>query len=171
MTRVLLPLQHGPQAAHEFVDDKLLHALKRLPRRVQQVFLLNRLDQLGFAEIAQHLDLPLATIERHIQQALQATHPRTDPLAHLAVQWYARLQNPQVSACERIDFRRWLDASTTHLQAFCDTEMHWRSLLAPAHELGHDGGYRQGRAALSLGGCSVALGLGVATLVLLGLFA
>ncbi|MFB4390283.1 MULTISPECIES: sigma factor-like helix-turn-helix DNA-binding protein [unclassified Pseudomonas] len=171
MTRLLLPLQHGPQAAHERVDDNLLHALKRLPRRVQQVFLLNRLDQLDFTQIAARLDLPLATVERHMQQALQATHPRTDSLAHLAVLWYARLQNPQVSACERIDFRRWLDASPTHLQAFCDTEMHWRSLLVPARELGHDGSYRQGRAALSLGGCSIALGLGVATLVVLGLFA
>lgn len=164
MTRLLLPLDHGPTEARPAGEAAMLHDLKRLPRRVQQVFLLNRLDQLEVSAIAARLDLPPRTIERHLQQALQATHPRHDALATRAVQWYARLQNPEVTACERIDFRRWLDASPTHLQAFCDTEMHWRSLLAPARELGRDGSYRQGRAALSLGGCSVALGLGIAAL-------
>jgi hypothetical protein len=43
--------------------------------------------------------------------------------------------------------------------------------LAPARQLGHDGWYRQGRAALSLGGCSIAVGLGVAALVVFGLCA
>ncbi|MDF0730932.1 DUF4880 domain-containing protein [Pseudomonas entomophila] len=171
MTRLLLPLEHGPQAARDLTDDALLHGLKRLPRRVQQVFLLNRLDQLGFADIATRLELPLPTIERHMHQALQATRPRAGALAELAGRWYVRLQNPQVSACERIDFRRWLDAAPAHLQAFHDTELHWRSLLAPARELGHDGGYRQGRAALSLGGCSIAVGLGVAALLLFGYWA
>ena len=72
MTRLLLPLEHPTPAAEHHADDALLHALKRLPRRVQQVFLLNRLDQLDFASIAARLDLPLASIERHMDQALQA---------------------------------------------------------------------------------------------------
>jgi ferric-dicitrate binding protein FerR (iron transport regulator) len=82
-----------------------------------------------------------------------------------------RLQSPEVTASERIDFRRWLDAAPEHLHAFQQTELRWRSLLAPARQLGDDGWYRQGRAALSLGGCSIALGLGVAALVALGLWA
>lgn len=171
MTRLLLPLEHpGPVAAHD-ADHALLHALKRLSRRVQQVFLLNRLDQLGFAAIAARLNLPLASVERNMEQALQAGRSRRDVLASVAGQWYVRLQSPQVTACERIDFRRWLDADPANLQAFHETELRWRSLLAPARQLGHDGWYRQGRAALSLGGCSVAVGLGVAALVLFGFWA
>ncbi|MGE8323756.1 MAG: DUF4880 domain-containing protein, partial [Pseudomonas sp.] len=149
-------------------DDALLHALKRLPRRVQQVFLLNRLDQLGFASIAARLELPVASIERYMGQALQAGRPRRDVLASVAGRWYVRLQSPQVTACERIDFRRWLDAHPAHLQAFHETELRWRSLLPPARQLGQDGWYQHGRAALSLGGCSVAVGLGLAALVLFG---
>ncbi|TFF42110.1 DUF4880 domain-containing protein [Pseudomonas sp. RIT623] len=171
MTRLLLPLEHDPRTAERHGEDALLHALKRLPRRVQQVFLLNRLDQLGFAEIATRLDLPLVSIERHMSQALNATRQPGDSLGGIAGHWYVRLQSPQVTASERIDFRRWLDARPEHLRAFHDTELRWRSLLAPARQLGHDGWYRQGRAALSLGGCSIAVGLGVAALVALGLWA
>ncbi len=171
MTRLLLPLEHEPRIAEQHEQDSLLHALKRLPRRVQQVFLLNRLDQLGFAAIAERLGLPLISIERHMNQALQTTRAQGDAVASVAGQWYVRLQSPQVTASERIDFRRWLDAAPEHLHAFQQTEARWRSLLAPARQLGHDGWYRQGRAALSLGGCSIAIGLGVAALVALGLWA
>ncbi|MFK5736782.1 DUF4880 domain-containing protein [Pseudomonas urmiensis] len=171
MTRLLLPLEHAPHTAAALDDDALLHALKRLPRRVQQVFLLNRLDQLDFAAIAARLDLPLLSIERHMNQVLQAARPHGDGLAGVAGQWYVRLQSPQVTACERIDFRRWLDAAPAHLEAFHQTELSWRSLLGPARQLGHDDWYRQGRAALSLGGCSIAIGLGVAALFALGFWA
>ncbi len=168
MSRLLLPLEHPTPTTGDATAASLLHALQQLPRRVQQVFLLNRLDQLDFATIAARLGLPLASIERHMDQALQAGRSRRDGLASAAGRWYVRLQSPEVTACERIDFRRWLDADPAHLQAFHDTELHWRSLLVPARQLGHDGWYRHGRAALSLGGCSVALGLGVAALVVLG---
>lgn len=171
MTRLLLPLEHDPRTAEQHSEDSALHALKRLPRRVQQVFLLNRLDQLSFADIATRLDLPLISIERHMNQALQTRRQPGDALASVAGQWYVRLQSPQVTASERIDFRRWLDAHPDHLRAFHDTELRWRSLLAPARQLGHDGWYRQGRAALSLGSCSIAVGLGVAALLALGLLA
>ncbi|MFJ4066088.1 DUF4880 domain-containing protein [Pseudomonas sp. NPDC089996] len=171
MSRLLLPLEHPTPASEHAAENELLHALKRLPRRVQQVFLLNRLDQLDFASIAKRLDLPLLSIERNMNQALQVTQPRGDALAGMAVQWYVRLQNPEVTSCERIDFRRWLDASPAHLQAFHETELRWRSLLAPARELGQDGWYQQGRAAISVGGCSVAVGLGLAALLLFGYWA
>ena len=171
MTRLLLPLEHPTPTAEHAAEDALLHALKRLPRRVQQVFLLNRLDQLDFATLSARLDLPLSSIERHMNQALQAGRSRLDVLASVAGQWYVRMQSPHVSACERIDFRRWLDADPANLQAFHDTELRWRSLLAPARQLGQDGWYRQGRAALSLGGCSIAMGLGVAALLLFGFWA
>lgn len=167
MTR-LLPLEHRPQDAHDLADDVVLSSLRQLPRRVQQVFLLSRLDQLDFSSIAERLDLPCPTIERCMNQALRAARPHDDALASLAGRWYVRLQSPVVTACERIDFRRWLDAAPEHLQAFHQTELQWRALLAPARLLGRDGWYRQGRTALTLGGCSVAMGLGVAVLVVLG---
>ena len=167
MNRLLLPLEHDT-ALQTPTGDALLHGLQRLPRRVQQVFLLNRLDQLDLANIAQRLDLPLLAIERHLNQALQTTCTPGDALARTAGQWYIHLQNPEATACERIDFRRWLDAAPEHLHAFHETELRWRSLLAPARQLGHDGWYRHGRAALSLGGCTIAVGLGVAALALLG---
>lgn len=171
MARLLLPLEHHAPSLQAPSGDALLHGLKRLPRRVQQVFLLSRLDQLGFASIAERLDLPLPAIERHLNQALRITQAPADALASLAGQWYMRLQSPDVTASERIDFRRWLDAAPEHLHAFHDTELRWRSLLVPARQLGQDGWYRHGRAALSLGGCSVAVGLGVAALALFAFWA
>ncbi|MDO3385171.1 sigma factor-like helix-turn-helix DNA-binding protein, partial [Gilvimarinus sp. SDUM040013] len=115
MTRLLLPVEHPTAVNEPDADNALLHALKRLPRRVQQVMLLSRLDQLDFASIATRLDLPLATVERNMDQALMAGRPRRDVLASVASQWYVRLQSPQVTACERIDFRRWLDADAANL--------------------------------------------------------
>ncbi|NIF26630.1 DUF4880 domain-containing protein [Pantoea sp. Tr-811] len=171
MARLLLPLEHPTPSREHTAEHELLHGLKRLPRRVQQVFLLNRLDQLDFASIAKRLDLPLLSIERNMNQALQPANLQANASASKAAQWYVRLQSPDVTSCERIDFRRWLDADPSHLQAFHDTELRWRSLLAPARELGQDGWYRQGRAALSLGGCSVAVGFGVAALLLFGYWA
>ncbi|MEG1040805.1 MAG: DUF4880 domain-containing protein [Pseudomonas sp.] len=167
MTRLLLPLEHHPHT-QDLADDAMLEQLKKLPRRVQQVFLLSRLDQLSFADIAKRLDLPPLSIERHMNQALQSVRPAHDALASRAGQWYVRLQSPQVTASERIDFRRWLDAAPEHREAFHATELRWRTLLAPARQLGHDAWYRQAGAALSVGGCSVAIGLVVAALAAIG---
>lgn len=167
MTRLLLPLDHHADCAAP-AELALLHRLKTLPRRVQQVFLLNRLDQLSHADIARRLELPDATVERHMNQVLQYSLPAPSSIDRTAGQWYVRLQSPQVTPSERIDFRRWLDAAPEHLAAFHATELRWRSLLAPARQLGENHWYRQTRAAFSLGGCAVAMGLGVAALLALG---
>ncbi|MFQ6572071.1 DUF4880 domain-containing protein [Pseudomonas sp. UM16] len=167
MTRLLLPLEHHPHSQN-LADDTLLAQLKQLPRRVQQVFLLSRLDQLSFAAIAERLGLPALTVERHMNQALQCVRPERDAVASVAGQWYVRLQSPQVTASERIDFRRWLDVSPAHREAFHATELRWRTLLAPARQLGHDAWYRQPRTALSIGGCSVAIGLALAAVAAIG---
>ncbi|TDF82491.1 DUF4880 domain-containing protein [Pseudomonas sp. H9] len=167
MTRLLLPLEHHPHA-QDLADHAMLKQLKKLPRRVQQVFLLSRLDQMSFADIARRLELPALSVERHMNQALQSVRAEHDALASRAGQWYVRLQSPLVTPSERIDFRRWLDAAPEHREAFHATELRWRTLLAPARQLGHDGWYRQGRAALSIGGCSVAIGLAVAALAAIG---
>jgi len=158
MTRLLLPLDHHADCT-DTAEAALLQRLKKLPRRVQQVFLLNRLDQLSYAAIAARLDLTDSQIEHHMNQVLHCALSAPDALARVAGQWYVRLQSPQVTASERIDFRRWLDAAPEHLAAFHATELRWRSLLAPARQLGENHWYRQGRAAFSLGGCTVAMGL------------
>lgn len=167
MTRLLLPLNHHADCT-DAAERALLHPLNKLPRRVQQVFLLNRLDQLSYADIGRRLDLSDAAIERHMNQVLQATLPSPSAIARVAGQWYVRLQSPQVTASERIDFRRWLDAAPEHLAAFHATELRWRTLLAPARQLGESQWYRQGRAAFSFGGCTVAMSLGLAALLALG---
>ncbi|MBM3112159.1 DUF4880 domain-containing protein [Pseudomonas sp. P66] len=167
MTRLLLPLEHHPHI-QDIADNSVLEQLKRLPRRVQQVVLLSRLDQLSFAAIAERLELPALTVERHMNQALQSVRREHDAVASTAGQWYVRLQSPQVTASERIDFRRWLDTDAAHREAFHATELCWRALLAPARQLGHDGWYRQPRAALTVGGCSVAIGLALAAMAAIG---
>ena len=167
MTRLLLPLEHHHDSA-DLGEDALLVRLKKLPRRVQQVFLLNRLDQLSFAAIAQRLDIGAPTVEPHMGQVLQAALPVRSASSTAAAQWYVRLQSPDITASERIDFRRWLDSAPAHLTAFHATELRWRSLLAPAQVLGDGHGYRQARPALSLGGCSVAIAVLLGTLLTLG---
>lgn len=167
MTRLLLSLDHHADCT-DAAEADLLQRLKKLPRRVQQVFLLNRLDQLSYAAIAERLDLSDTNVEHHMNQVLQCTLSVPDAIARVAGQWYVRLQSPHVTASERIDFRRWLDAAPAHLAAFHATELRWRSLLAPARLLGDNHWYRQGRAAFSLGGCTVAMGLGLAALLALG---
>lgn len=167
MTRLLLPLDHHAVSAGT-AEPALLHCLKKLPRRVQQVFLLNRLDELSYADIARRLDLSDTAVERLMAQVLHAALPAPCTTARAATHWYVRLQSPQVTASERIDFRRWLDAAPEHLAAFHATELRWRSLLAPARQLGENAWYRQGRAAFSLGGCTVAMSLGLAALMALG---
>lgn len=58
--------------------------------------------------------------------------------------WYVRLQNPELPASERIDFRRWLDADPRHSQAFSDVERLWQALRQPARHLGASGWHRRG---------------------------
>ena len=138
MTHLLTPLHNLFQ--HQPVDqgqDALYLRLKKLPRRVQQVFLLSRLDDLPYPAIAQRLDLSVEHVERDMLQALEQC--RSPAGSQAASAWYVKLQNPHTTASERIDFRRWLDADATHLQAFHATELRWRQLLAAARHLGESG--------------------------------
>ena len=169
MSRVSLPPMQPACAVEKPLRNATPQRFARLPRRAQQVFLLSRLDGLDFAQIGERLDLRIECVERLMAQALHATLPPPSAIAAQACRWYVRLQNPATTACERIDFRRWLDASPAHLHAFHATELHWRSLLAPAQALGERSSYRQGRAALSLGGCALAVGLGVTAVLAFGL--
>ena len=102
MTRLLLPLEHHHDSA-DLGEDALLVRLKKLPRRVQQVFLLN---QLSFAAIAQRLDIGAPTVERHMGQVLQAALPVRSASSTAAAQWYVRLQSPDITASARLNVFR-----------------------------------------------------------------
>lgn len=145
MTSLLSPLQNLFHRAATPGDQDPLYALvKQLPRRTQQVFLLSRVDDLTYASIAARLDLPAEELEKDMVRALVQTR-RDAPQVLPASQWYIRLQSPLTTASDRIDFRRWLDADATHLNAFHETELHWRRLLVPARQLAALGGYQHKR--------------------------
>ncbi|WP_238936597.1 sigma factor-like helix-turn-helix DNA-binding protein [Pseudomonas typographi] len=108
-------------------------ALASLPRRCRQAFLLSRLDECSYTQIATQLGIPLERVEQDLITVLEAT--RGNLGSPIATQWYVRLQSPSMTASARIDFRRWLDADARHLHAFHQTELHWRSLSGPAHAM------------------------------------
>jgi len=81
-----------------------------------------------------------------------AQQDRQDTATH----WYVRLQNPQVLASERIEFRRWLDSDPANLQAFQAVERLWQKLGTPARQLAADGWHRRRPVTRWLGGSAVA---------------
>lgn len=163
MTQLLTPshnlFDHTPgQQGH----DSLYLSLKKLPRRAQQVLLYSRLDNLPYPAIAQRLDISLACVEKDMHATLQACFAPQSPANASAITWYAKLQNPDTTPSERIDFRRWLDSAGENLAAFHDTELRWRQLLAPARVLGAGQWYRRPRLGLRTwltAGLAVALTL------------
>lgn len=82
-----------------------------------------------------------------------------------ATQWYVRLQNPQLPASERIEFRRWLDSEPANTAAFQAVENLWRRLGEPARKLAGDGWHRRKlgktwlRGPLLTCACTIALAL------------
>lgn len=145
MTASALPPALGANAE----TDLYRRRLQRLPRRVQQVFLLSRLDDLSYTDIALLLDVDASTVERCMTAALE--HCVSEPAEHdparaillQALRWYVHLQSPQATASQRIEFRHWLDADPRHLAAFQNSEQFWRRLHAPASILGASGWHRR----------------------------
>lgn len=132
-------------------SDELRRRIQKLPRRTQQIFLLSRLDQMTYADIALLLDISPAAVERAMVRVLEQCRDQldgqslVDPVAAQAHRWYVHLQSPQATASQRIEFRHWLDADLSHLQAFETTETLWRRLQAPSAVLGASGWHRRKR--------------------------
>ncbi len=127
-------------------------SLSKLPRRVQQVFLLSRMDALPYADIALLLDIDVAHVEQamikavqHCRQLMQDDRYSMSAAAD-ASRWYVHLQSPHATPSQRIEFRHWLDADAQNLAAFEATERLWRQLNAPARVLGASGWHRRKRA-------------------------
>jgi hypothetical protein len=131
--------------------DTLRRRIQTLPRRTQQVFLLSRLDQRPYGEIAQLMEVDIDTVERCMVRLLNhcgdpaSTEPSLLATREQAHQWYVHLQSPLATASQRIEFRHWLDADALHLQAFETSERLWRSLQAPSSIIGASGWHRRKR--------------------------
>lgn len=72
-------LRHMPEAVALSPEDHALlveaicqidRALAALPLPVKTAFLLSRLDGMSYPQIAQHMNISLATVERHMKRAL-----------------------------------------------------------------------------------------------------
>lgn len=79
--RIVRNLGGGEAAAAGCADDRLgeaeleqalAEALARLPERPRQVFLLNRRENLSYAEVADVLGIAVKTVEMHMARALAA---------------------------------------------------------------------------------------------------
>lgn len=160
MTSLLTPLQQlfqrMPDNGHQQLsgaEQYLYCRIRQLPRRTQQVFLLSRVDALAYPAIAQRLDISPEELHNDMVRALQQTRTPAELAPHerQACEWYVQLQNPQTTASERIDFRRWLDAAPEHLAAFHETELHWRQLLVPARHHALNGNYQRRHHPLEIG--------------------
>lgn len=63
--------QNKPQAGGEAETvDRMEQALRRLPARRRNIFLLHRLDGLSYAEIADLYGISVRRVERHIAAAM-----------------------------------------------------------------------------------------------------
>jgi hypothetical protein len=131
--------------------DGYRRRIQKLPRRTQQVFLLSRLDQMSYANIAQLLEVEVKAVERCMVRLLDQCSERlvdsqaVNAISLQAHRWYVHLQSPQATASQRIEFRHWLDADTNHLRTFQETERLWCRLQAPAAILGANGWHRRKR--------------------------
>lgn len=143
MTSLLSPLSNLRQYRAQLFSDPLAVRIRALPRRTQQALLLSRVDGLPYGMIAERLDISLEELQKDMVRALVQTGSTDPSLPSQAVQWYVHLQSPQTTASERIDFRRWLDASVDHLKGFHETELHWRRLLVSARHVARHTRYRR----------------------------
>jgi RNA polymerase sigma factor (sigma-70 family) len=71
-----LPAPEAPSPQARALILETLHAidaaLRSLPARTREIFLLSQFDGMGYAEIAQSRRLSLSTVKRHMQTALTA---------------------------------------------------------------------------------------------------
>ena len=54
----------------EEFKEALENAISSLPEKQRTVFLMNRIDKMKYAEIAESLDISIKTVEKHVSQSL-----------------------------------------------------------------------------------------------------
>jgi RNA polymerase sigma-70 factor (ECF subfamily) len=65
------------------LEKRLEQALKKLPERCREVFLLSRRQQLKYAEIAAVMDISVKTVENQMGKALKILHTELREYLHL----------------------------------------------------------------------------------------
>lgn len=68
---VAAPVPPDEAAARRQELNDLFEALKRLPQRTQRVFLMSRLDEMSYPQIARELGISLSTVEKDMTSALE----------------------------------------------------------------------------------------------------
>ncbi|MGH8078352.1 MAG: RNA polymerase sigma factor [Lysobacter sp.] len=63
-------LAHDQRLANEHDLTRVRAAILQLPTRCRQVYLLNRIEDMSYAEIARHCDISVKAVEKHISKAL-----------------------------------------------------------------------------------------------------
>jgi RNA polymerase sigma-70 factor (ECF subfamily) len=56
---------------HELVDDRIVAAIDALPEEFREVVVLSDIEGLGYAQIAEALDVPLGTVKSRLSRARQ----------------------------------------------------------------------------------------------------
>lgn len=59
-------------------DHKLQQVIARIPEKTRAVFLMNRIDQLSYAEIAENLKIGTKAVEKHMTKALKIIREKVD---------------------------------------------------------------------------------------------
>lgn len=63
-------LSHDQRLANEHDLTRVRAAILQLPTRCRQVYLLNRIEGMSYAQIARHCDISVKAVEKHISKAL-----------------------------------------------------------------------------------------------------
>lgn len=149
LTSLLHLPSHGAALEATTESVALSRSLAKLSRRTRQVFLLSRLDDCSYAQIASLLEIDIPKVERDMARVLRHAQRHEsladNPVQEQANRWYVHLQSPAATASQRIEFRHWLDADPAHLSAFQISESSWRQLRTPAALLGASGWHHRRR--------------------------
>ncbi|WP_258104092.1 RNA polymerase sigma factor [Marinoscillum sp. MHG1-6] len=80
-------IQTNPEFLYRQEEFKgiLEEAISSLPEKQRVVFLLSRIDRMSYTEIAEHLDLNIKTVEKHVSSALKRLRDMLDELQHTKI--------------------------------------------------------------------------------------
>ncbi|MEO9474880.1 MAG: sigma-70 family RNA polymerase sigma factor [Cyclobacteriaceae bacterium] len=75
-------MDHNPEFVYrqEEFKERLEEAVSGLPEKQRVVFLLSRIDKMKNREIAEHLDVSIKTVEKHIASSLSTLRETLDEL-------------------------------------------------------------------------------------------
>jgi len=59
-------------------DEKLQNAISNLPERSRTIFLMNRLDDLSYRQISEHLKISVKAVEKQMTKAIRLLHESLD---------------------------------------------------------------------------------------------